>query len=242
VTDPEGKRQTLDAVSDRAVSQLASLPVVPIIWAPAVRIVPRFPPIEQLEQFDANLQAAVLAELATVDPQIIGGLRLLPRGRLPTGPGASRIITSYTFASPGRFNDEAFAAFYGGESLATAIAETVHHIVEPLRDSNAPEQTLPVRLALHVNVDAQKMVDARSAQYPEIYELKSYAESQYFGGLVLERGHEGIVYRSVRRAGGECVAIYNPAALSDCRDARELVYRYAGGRIEVSEVHYTSGT
>lgn len=238
---PEGKGRIFDAVSQRAQAQVATLPVVPIIWMPAVRVVPRFPPIDQLEQFDADLQAAVLAELATVDPQIIGDLRLLPRGRLPIGPGASRIITSYTFASPGRFNDETFAAFYGGDSLATAIAETVHHVVGPLRDSNAPEQTLPVRLALHVNVDAQRMIDARSAPYPEIYEPNNYAESQHFGTLVHERGNEGIVYRSVRRAGGQCVAIYNPAALSDCRDARELVYRYAGGQIEVSEVHYAGG-
>jgi RES domain-containing protein len=216
------------------------MPVVPVIWTPAFRVVPRFPPIGQLEQFDADLQAAVLAELAVVDPQIIGNLRLLPPGCIPVGPGASRIITSYTFARPGRFNDETFAAFYGGESLATAIAETVHHIVGPLRDSDAPEQTLPVRLALHVDVDARDVIDARSGRYPEIYESNSYAESQYFGELVRERGHQAIVYRSVRRIGGECVAVFDPAVLSNCREARELVYRYARGRIEVSEVHYAS--
>ena len=146
------------------------MPVVPMMWTPAVRVVPRFPPIEQLEQFDSDLQAAVLAELATVDAQIIGNLRLLPPGGVPTGSGASRIITSYTFSRPGRFNDETFAAFYGAESLATAIAETVHHIVAPLRDSNAPAQTLPPRLVLHVDVEASDVIDARSARYPQIYD------------------------------------------------------------------------
>ena len=86
------------------------MPIVRMTWTPAVRVVPRFPPIEQLEQFDADLQAAVLAELSAVDPQIIGNLQLLPPGALPTGTGASRIITSYTFSRPGRFNDETFAA------------------------------------------------------------------------------------------------------------------------------------
>jgi len=199
MTGPKDKQQIPDIASVRAESQFALMPVVPITWTPAVRVVPRFPPIEQLEQFDSDLQAAVIAELAAVDPQIIGDLRLLPKGRLPAGPGASRIITSYTFARPGRFNDETFAAFYGGESLATAIAETVHHIIGPLRDSNAPAQTLPLRLVLHVNVDASDIIDARSVQYPEIYDLKEYEESQCFGALVHETGHEGIVYRSVRR-------------------------------------------
>ena len=217
------------------------MPVVPITWTPAVRVVPRFPPIEQLEQFDADLQAAVLAELSTVDPQIIGNLRLLPAGSLPAGSGASRIITSYTFSRPGRFNDETFAAFYGGDSLATAIAETVHHIVAPLRDSNAPAQTLPPRLVLHVDVVASGVIDARAARYPEIYDPNAYTESERFGTVVHERGHQGIVYRSVRRESGECVAIYDPAALSNCRDVRELVYRYADGRIEVSEVHFSGG-
>src|ERR1700736_1318683 len=118
---------------DRVAAALDDMPCVPLHWAPAVRVVPRFPPIAQLEGFEPELQAAVLAELASVTPEILGDLELLPDGRLPTGPGASRIITSYTFSRPGRFNDDTFAAFYGGESLATAIQENVHHIVGPLR-------------------------------------------------------------------------------------------------------------
>jgi RES domain-containing protein len=226
-------------IAERGLSQLAKMPVVPLAWKPAVRVVPYFPPLDQLERFDADLQAAVLAELATVDPHIIGDLRLLPPGPVPAGPGASRIITSYTFARPGRFNDETFAAFYGAESLPTAIAETIHHVIGPLRDSNAPAQTLPRRLALHVVVDASRVVDARAAVYPQIYEPDRYIESQGFGALVRDAGRQGIVYRSVRRPGGECVAIYTPEVLSDCRDARELVYRYAAGAIEVSEVHFS---
>jgi hypothetical protein len=228
----------MDVIGERGRTQLAAMPVVPLTWTPAVRVVPYFPPLDQLERFEPDLQAAVLAELATVDPHIIGDLRLLPPGRVPAGPGASRIITSYTFAGAGRFNDETFGAFYGAESLGTAIAETIHHVVGPLRDSNAPAQTLPRRLAIHVDVEASAVVDARTAIYAEIYDLDRYRESQCFGTLVRNSGRQGIVYRSVRRPGGECVAIYNPAVLSDCRDARELVYRYADGRVEVSEVHF----
>ena len=226
---------------ERVVSALNAMPVVPLQWSPAVRVVPRFPPIEQLEAFDAGLQAAVLAEVAEVDPDILGNLALLPPGSLPAGPGASRIITSYTFCRPGRFNNDTFGAFYGAESLATAIRETVHHIIGPLRDSNAPAQTLPARLVLQVDVDATDVVDARASAYQAIYDRNDYTESRHFGTLVRERGHEGIVYDSVRRSGGSCVAVYGPSALSRCREDRELIYRYENGYIQVSEVHFSGG-
>ena len=229
-----------DRALARMTAQLAAMPVVPLRWRPALRIVPRYPPIEQLEQFDSELQAAVLAELASVDPTAVGNIRLLPPGRVPAGKGASRIITSYTFSRPGRFNDDGLAAFYGAESLETAIAETVFHVVLALRDSNAPPQRLPPRLVLCVDVEATGVVEARLAVYEEIYDRDSYAESRRFGALIHERGHEGIVYRSVRRPDGECIAIFAPDVLGNCREDRELIYYYDGGRIEVSEVHYES--
>lgn len=218
-----------------------ALAVEPVRWTPAVRIVPRFPRIEVLEQFDAALQAAVLAELATVDPDAVGNLRLLPPGPPPTGPGASHLITCYTFCRAGRFNDDSFAAFYGADSLATAIRETVHHLAASLEDCNAPAQTLPPRLVLHVDVDATDVVNACGVTDLDIYDPDDYAESRQFGMAVRDRGYQGILYASVRRPGGKCIAVYDPAALSGCREDRELIYHYDNGAVHVSEMHYRSG-
>jgi RES domain len=219
-------------------SALDSMPLLPLRWPRTFRIVPNYPPIEQLENISPELQAAVIAELAELQPELLGNPRFLPMGRWPKGPGASRIITSFTFSRPGRFNDESFAAFYGAESLATAIRETVHHVIDVLRDSNAPPQTLPPRLVLTVHVDAANVVDARTTAYRALY-AEHYTESRRFGRMVRDRGYDGIRYRSVRRAGGECVAIYDPATLSRCREERELVYRYENGTVQVSEVHFS---
>src|SRR5947209_4519814 len=225
----------------RASSQLASMPGAPIQWDAAVRVVPKFPSIAELEQLDPALQAAALAQLDSVSPGILGNLDLLPAGALPVGPGTAQLIMSFTFSKPARFNDRTFAAFYGGESLQTAISETVHHTLRGLRDSAAPPQTLPPRVAMHVTVTAPDGVDARGASYTEIYQPDDYTESQLFGTLVRGRGHQGIVFRSVRRPAGECVAIYDLPTLTNCREDRELVYRYDGGKIEVSEIHLSSG-
>jgi hypothetical protein len=208
--------------------------VVPIVFTPAVRVIPRFPPISEIEQFEEDLQAAVLAELDRVSPGIVGDLRLLPPSPLPLGSGASYIITSYTFGRPGRFNDHTFSAFYVGDTLATALCENGYHLLRSLRESHAPPQVLPPRLVLHVDVRALRIVDARSASYPEIYNPNNYTESNTFGLLVHEHGHEGIVFHSVRHPGGVCVAVYTPTVLSNCRADGEVVYRYTGARLETS--------
>ncbi len=206
-------------------------------WNPAVRIVPRFPPIDALEQFDANIQGAVLAELVSTVPHLVGRTSLLPAGPLPAGRGASRIITGFTFSRPGRFNDETFAALYGAESLATAIAETVHHAKVELSAVKAPPQTMD-RVALHIDIDAADAVDVRESAYAAIYDPEDYRESQLFGAAARARHVPGIVFRSVRRPTGECVAVYDMATLSNCREARTLEYRYDGTDIIVAEVHY----
>lgn len=225
-----------DAIRARAEAELADSPRARIRWTPAVRIVPRFPPIDVLDQLDANLQAAALAELATTVPHLIANTNLLPAGSLPTGHGASRLITGFTFSRPGRFNDATFAAFYGAESLATAIKETVHHVEAALKAVSAPAQTME-RVALHVDVDALDAVDVRASTYAAIYDPDDYSESRSFGAAARQRG-PGILFRSVRRPAGECAAIYDMAALSNCREARMLEYRYDGASVAVAEIHH----
>jgi RES domain-containing protein len=230
-----------DAMQHRVEAWLKQTSSAPFSLPDAVRVVPAFPPIDPLEQLDPALQAVALAEAASVSPDILGNLDLLPAGPLPAGPGASRIITSFTFSKPNRFNDETFGAFYAGESLQTAIKETVHHILQELMDSGAPAQTLPTRAVLLTAVSANAVTDVRAVRYDQIYDPDDYTESRMFGASVRNRGDQGIAYRSVRCAGGECVAIFDQSALSNCREDRKLVYRYAAGKIDVSEPHYSSG-
>jgi RES domain-containing protein len=225
------------AIRARAEAELLASPRAAIRWTPAVRIVPRFPPIDVLEQLDGGLQAAALAELVATVPHLIGRTSLLPAGPLPTGPGASRLITGFTFSRPGRFNDDTFAAFYGADSLPTAIEETVYHMEAALNAVAAPAQTME-RIALHVDVEAADAVDIRASSYAALYDPSDYTESQVFGAVARERAAPGILFRSVRRPGGECAAIYDMPALSNCRDGRAFEYRYDGANVAVFEIHY----
>lgn len=225
-----------DALRARSSAELQRLPRVNVSWAPAVRVVPPFDLIPQLEQFDPALQAAVLAELASVAPQLVGRVDLLPAAVLPTGPGASRLITAFTFSRPARFNGDDVAAFYGAESLTTAIAETVHHLKADLHRMRAPAQTLS-RVALNVDVQASDVVDARESTYGALFDPDDYTESRVFGDAV-RREAPGLIYRSVRRREGQCVAIYDIRTLSNCRENATLEYRYDGRDVVVAELHY----
>jgi hypothetical protein len=40
-----------------------------------------------------------------------------------------------------------------------------------------------------------------------------------------------VVFTSVRRSPGQCVAAFRPRAVSPCRQAEHLVYVWVGGRI-----------
>lgn len=224
---------------ERIAAAFASVPVGPLRWLPGYRVVPNYPPIVELESYDGENWAGVLAILATIDPALIGNLTRVPSGALPVGRGASRIVTSYTFCRPGRFNSAAFSAFYAGESPATAVSETIHHVRRALQWSAAPDQTLAARVLLEVDINAHSVVDLRATPYPQLYDPGEYGESRAFGARVRAGGLDGIVYRSVRRSGGHCAAIYSISALANCRVQRGLTYRYAGGRIEVTESMYS---
>lgn len=70
-----------------------------------------------------------------------------------------------------------------------------------------------------------------ASRWPEVYHESSYTESQAVAHLLRERRSWGIAYDSVRHPGGECAAVFNPHAVSNCWPAELLVYEWDGSRI-----------
>ena len=75
--------------------------------------------------------------------------------------------------------------------------------------------------------------DARPllATKPAIYDGESYAASQPLAAALREAGSHGIAYHSVRHEGGECVAVFKPRLLNNCRQERHLCYVWDGTQI-----------
>ncbi len=139
------------------------------------------------------------------------------------GRGAGLIMAAFAFPGPpSRFSDGTAGTYYAAESRETAIAENVHHAERFLEgtDPCVIEKTL-----VHADLDAT-LVDVRSGHPapPGLYHATDYAAGQAFGSVVRHLGGFGIVYDSVRRAGGECAAVFRPPAVENARPVQTILY------------------
>lgn len=190
-------------------------------WDPSYRLVAsRFPPVGLFDRVadPADLEVVLAAESLTNDRlrDEAGAIRLVPPGERVSGPGTTPIMAAFTHLHPegGRFNDATFGAYYAARELETAVAEQAHHRgIFLARTREAPgEVDLRSYLA---KIDA-RLVDVRGwgRRRPDLMNRDSYADSQRFARARREEGATGIVYDSVRREGGQCVAIFRPRAVA----------------------------
>lgn len=207
-------------------------------WQPCYRIIPsRFPPIALFEAVadPADLEAVFQIEAMTNDRlrEEAGDLALVPLEDRIAGPGTSPIMAAFTHLNPegDRFTDGSYGVFYVGLTLATAIAETRYHRARFLAATDEPAQELDMRVYA-VDLDAP-LHDIRGARevLPALYHPDSYAVSQGTARRLRDEGANGIVYESVRDAGGECAAVFRPRLLSNCRQERHLTYVWDGSTV-----------
>ena len=71
--------------------------------------------------------------------------------------------------------------------------------------------------------------DIRDGDFAEILNPESYVESQALAERLLETGSLGIVYPSVRRDGGTCLACFRPALVMNVRKGPTYRLRWSGG-------------
>ena len=72
----------------------------------------------------------------------------------------------------------------------------------------------------------------QKAAQPLVYHNDNYAAGQHLARTLREAGSNGIAYDSVRRTGGECVAVFRPPLLSNARQERHLCYVWNGQNVE----------
>lgn len=212
--------------------------VSPVRWTPCYRIVSsRFPPINLFESVadPADLDAVYLVEAMTNNRlrEEAGELALVPPGDRVSGPGSTAIMAAFTHLNPlgDRFADGSYGVFYAGRSIETAVAETRHSRTRFLAATDEPAQEIDMRVYA-ADLDAQ-LHDIRGlrTERPDLYDPDAYAASQHLGGMLRAAGSDGIVYQSVRHPGGECVAVFRPRLLSNCRQERHLCYVWDGAAI-----------
>jgi hypothetical protein len=213
-------------------------PLAHIVWRPAWRIIPsRFPPIDLFERVAApeDLEAIIALESLT-NPRLrdeVGNISLVPAEDRVSGPGASIIMAAFTHPNPGgsRFSDGSYGVFYAANDLETAIAETRFHREAFLRATRQARLEIDMRVYLADLEGNLHDLRGHNPDYAVFHDPQDYGAGQQLGRQLRRAGSNGIAYDSVRRQGGQCVALFRPPLLSNARQERHLCYVWDGQRI-----------
>ena len=194
-------------------------------------IATRYPPIDFFERHVPPELLGPLWELeAQTNPRLLdetGDLNLVAPEDRVTGPNASIVMAAFTHIGRAtRFSDGSFGVYYAACSLETAIRETAHHRELIAQDAGLGPEEFSMRA--WVGTVRKALHDIRGTGYEALHDDAPRPEdhplAQDFGRTLRQQGAWGILYRSVRHLGGECIAAMRPPAVSLPVQGPHLVY------------------
>jgi RES domain-containing protein len=166
-------------------------------------------------------------------------------------PNDHIVRAAFLHPSPtgGRFNDSTRGAWYAADKLETSLAEVTYHkaqrlagIVVPESSSGVPEFESSTYDDWLANFNAEFHALEPASEYagclaPEPVP-ECYAEPQELARRLLKTQSSGILYPSVRRKGGRCLACFRPALVYQPRRAKryQISFRWESQRYQ-QEVH-----
>lgn len=220
------------------MSGLAGIAVRDVDWKPCHRLIPsRYPTVGLYDRIadPADLDVVFAIEGLT-NPRIrdeIGEIRLVPPEERVTGPGSTPVMAAFTHLNPegSRFSDGSFGVYYAAQDLDTAIAEVAHHRAVFLARTAEPPIDVDLRL-ISATLQAP-LHDLRPLKRsrPAVYDPDDYGASRALGIALRVAGSWGVVYQSVRHAGGLCAGVFRPKALQRAREAAHIALHWDGQRI-----------
>ncbi len=221
---------------------IATVPTAKVEWRGAVRIIRSvYPPIDLFEDIadPADWPLLISAEQKT-NPRLmdtIGNIDLVPPERRVGGPGASYLMASFTHVStdrPSRFSDGSYGVLYVGNQFEVALLETTHHHARFMAQTNeSPGWASQFReIVLTVEASLHDLRGGDPAHAPAL-DADSYSESQPLASRLRGSRSDGIVYPSIRHAGGECIGLFYPDLASGPIQGRHLDYHWDGNRVDL---------
>jgi hypothetical protein len=209
-------------------------------WRQAWRIIAsRYPPIHLFERVSANpaVWDALIALEGATNPRLrdeVGEISLVPPERRVSGPNASWVMAPFTHVNPkgSRFSDGTWGAYYAANRIETAVAETIHHFARFARDANDPPRREDMRVLLgSVARTFHDVGTLPAAARRAVLDPDSYDTSRPLARTLREQGSNGLVYPSVRDAGGRCVAAFWPDVVGIPIQERHLQYEWDGAKV-----------
>jgi len=215
------------------------IPVTPVAWRTSYRLIPsRYPTVGL---FDAIADAAdldvVFAVEALTNPRIrdeLGELRLVPVDERVVGPGSTPIMAAFTHLNTegSRFSDGSYGVYYAAQALDTAVAEVSHHRAVFLERTNEPAIDVDLRVVTAgVNAPLHDLCRATKRAAAAWLDPDDYAAPQGLGRTLRNAASWGVLFPSVRHAGGLCVGLFRPKALQPARSGAHIALHWDGQRI-----------
>lgn len=210
-----------------------------VVWRRTYRIIAaRYPPAALFERVadPADWEALLDVESLTNDRirDEIGDIRLVPAEDRVTGPGASWVMGAFTHIGwPSRFSDGTYGVYYTARTSECAIAETTYHTGRFFAATAQPPCEVDMRM-LVARLDGRLHdLRPRAQRFRPLYDPDDYSASQAAGRRLRATGSDGIVYRSVRHATGECAAAFRPRVVKPLpRGGAYFLYHWDGQRID----------
>lgn len=208
-------------------------------WQKVHRLLPsQFPPINLFEQVanSEDLDLIFAIEALTNDrlKEEVGDLCLVPVEDRVSGQGTTPIMAAFTHIGVAtRFTDGNYGVYYGSRTLKTALAETIYHREKFLAATQEDDTEITMRC--YINQITLALHDIRSSEYHDLH-TDDYAPPQAFAKSMRQLDSNGLIYHSVRDAGGECIAVFKPKALTPVVQAGHYKYLWNGEKQKIEHV------
>ncbi len=189
--------------------------------------------LARVAESDRDLQAIFDLDNVTND-RLLAEHALLPGigiRELVFGVPYSRIVNAaFCHAHPlgSRFNGPDRGAWYAAFELRTAQAEVAFHKWTELLEVNWLEEELTYDDYL-ADFSAE-FHDLRGGGFRRCLDPESYVASQGLAEQLHAAGSLGVVYPSVRKTGGTCLACFRPALVTNVRKGAAYLFRWKGDR------------
>ena len=188
--------------------------------------------LTRIAENDAHLKDIIALDEATND-------RLLAENDLAPGISSHELVfgvpwfrivnAAFAHAHPsgGRFNGPDRGAWSAGLELETAQAEVAHHKWLELSEVGwTEEQSTYVEYRADFSAEFHDLRGRR--EFRSCLDPDSYVASQHLAADLLAAGSLGVVYPSVRRPKGTCVACFRPALVGNVRQGERFQFRWSG--------------
>ncbi len=175
-----------------------------------------------------------LEELSHATNEVVltesGLLPAISPHELASGVPHARIINAaFIHAHPmgSRFNSADRGAWYAAFQLSTAQTEIAFHKAVHLAEVNRFEDEVEFDDYL-ADFNGQFHDLRRARRFAACLDPTSYLASQALAERLLEKGSLGIVYPSVRRQRGTCLACFDPQHIHNVRRAQRFRFTWRG--------------